>query len=52
MKLTPVKSSNIDAIGYEEAEMVLYVQFKGGGLYKYAKVPQSKFSAFMKAPSK
>ncbi len=35
--LTPVVSSNVEAIGHEGS--TLFVRFKGGGLYVYAGVP-------------
>jgi hypothetical protein len=52
MELKPVKSSNIDAIGYEEASETLFVRFKGGGTYKYTLVPRKTFDALEKAGSK
>jgi hypothetical protein len=36
--LTPVKSSNIQKIGY--ADNRLFVQFQGGALYSYEGVPK------------
>lgn len=38
MRLTPVESSHIAAIGYLEDERVLLVRYKDGGLYGYAGV--------------
>jgi hypothetical protein len=37
--LTPVKSSNVAATGYDAASQTLHVQFKGGKTYAYAGVP-------------
>lgn len=52
MTLTPVKSSNLSAIGYNESEQWLFVQFKIGTIYRYSRVPIAKFEAFLKASSK
>lgn len=49
MRLIPVKSSNVVAIGHDGSE--LRVRFKGGNLYAYEGVPASVFQAFLKAPS-
>lgn len=47
-----VDSTNIEAIGYDEAAEELHVRFLGGGLYIYNGVPQSVFDDFIAAPSK
>ena len=40
MKRVPVESSQIKEIGYDEANMVLEVQFKrGNAVYQYVEVP-------------
>jgi hypothetical protein len=49
MKRTPVQSSNVVSIGYEDG--VLEVEFKSG-VYQYAGVPQETFDALMAAESK
>lgn len=50
--LSPVKSSNIAATGYDAATKTLAVQFKGGGrVYHYAGVPESVFGDMGKAES-
>ena len=49
MTLTPVKSSNISALGWE-AE-TLEVQFVGGARYRYARIPESVHRALLAAPS-
>jgi len=50
--LSPVKSSNIAATGYDAASKTLAVQFKGGGkVYHYAGVPESLFGDMGKAES-
>lgn len=50
--MTPVKSSNIAATGYDPATKTLAVQFKGGlKTYHYAGVPESVFGDMSKAGS-
>lgn len=38
MDLTPVKSSNVAALGYDPASQTLRVKFKTGGTFDYAGV--------------
>jgi KTSC domain len=51
--MTPVKSSNIHAIGYDEGARRLSVQFKrgaeGGDTYHYHDVPPDAHAALMAA---
>ena len=51
MDLTPVKSSLITAVGYDEAQKELTVEFKKGGTYSYKPVPHSVYTALMEAVS-
>lgn len=39
MHRTPVTSSSIVSIGYDERRRVLEVEFVGGGVYRYYDVP-------------
>ncbi len=39
IELTPVTSSNVAALGYDEENQELHVEFLGGGLYIYEGVP-------------
>lgn len=50
MQMTPVVSSNVDSIGYENE--TLYVRFKNGSLYLYENVPSYQYDALMSASSK
>lgn len=47
--MTPVKSSNLEAIGYRGTS--LFVRFKGGGVYEYAGVPSDLYHEGLKADS-
>lgn len=51
LKLNPVKSSNVDAVGYDAASQTLQVRFKGGKTYDYAGVPAAVNTALNQAES-
>lgn len=51
MEMQAVSSSNITAIGYDEPERRLVVEFDSGGRYSYAGVPAEVYQSFMSAPS-
>jgi hypothetical protein len=54
--LTPVESSQIEAIGYSPARQVLAIKFKNktgtGPTYEYDNVSQTLFDEFLAADSK
>ena len=50
MDMTPVSSSNLAGVGYENG--TLYIQFHSGGLYRYANVPLSVYQGLLSASSK
>lgn len=51
MKITPVKSSNIEAIGHDPVSQTLHVKFKNGSHYTYEGVSAEKHNALDKAES-
>jgi len=51
MDMHPVKSSNVDAVGYDPASRKMHIRFKNGGTYCYHDVPQDKHAALIAAPS-
>lgn len=51
MKMHPMYSSNIGAIGYDPKQALLHVRFNSGKLYSYADVEQTTFNAFINAAS-
>jgi hypothetical protein len=55
IKLIPVNSSNVAAVGYDEASKTLAVQFhnhgRGNEIYHYTGVPKSTFEALRDAES-
>ena len=52
MDMFPVKSSNIDAVGYDGAEAKLRLKFKNGRSYEYYPVPKEVLQGLMNAHSK
>lgn len=52
MNRTPVSSSNIASIGYDNGTSTLEVEFVGGSVYQYFDVPERVYLEFMRASSK
>lgn len=48
--MTPVRSSNLTAVGYKDN--ALYVQFSQGAIYRYDNVPIAAHKALLLTPSK
>lgn len=51
MKRESVSSSNLAAVGYDEKEQILEIQFNHGGVYQYFDVPKDEYEALMSASS-
>ena len=52
MEMIPVTSSNIAAIGYNEQDATLTIQFiKENAIYEYYDVPQYEYDALISADS-
>lgn len=51
MKLEPVKSSNVNAVGYDADAKQLHVKYKSGGTYTYHGVSPDDHKALMSASS-
>jgi hypothetical protein len=52
MKLTPVESSMIHAVGYDDETQTLEVIFNSGRIYRYEDVPPEEYEGLMNAESK
>ena len=52
MKMIPVSSSNIAAIGYDETQSLLVIEFLNGSTYEYYIVPSYVFDELLNAGSK
>lgn len=50
MRMIPVVSSNLVAVGYDEETMTLRIQFHNG-TYDYYNVPPEVYQGLMNAPS-
>jgi len=51
VEMISVSSSNVEAIGYDEANQILYVQFTNNMHYIYKGVPIGEFNGLQDAPS-
>lgn len=49
--MNPVSSSNIESVGYDEANEFVYVRFLNGTLYCYKEVPKFQYEALLTAAS-
>lgn len=49
--MKPVESSNLQSIGYNEKEKVLFVEFKTGSKYAYTNVNKEVYQELMSAES-
>lgn len=49
--MNQVSSSNIESVGYDEAEETVYVKFLNGNMYTYKGVPQHEYQNLLEAPS-
>ena len=52
MERTPVQSSSVSSVGYDQDSSTLEVEFLNGSVYQYFGVPESIFDGLMNAPSK
>ena len=51
MERQPVKSTNVDSVGYNAEEKVLEVCFRSGGVYQYAGVQPEMYADLLAAES-
>jgi hypothetical protein len=51
MNRQPVRSSDLQSVGYDADQQVLEIAFHRGGIYQYYSVPASVYSALMSASS-
>ena len=51
IRLVPVRSTNIAAVGYDAEARLLVVEFKAGSRYAYSDVPPEKAARLLAAPS-
>jgi hypothetical protein len=51
MDRTPVSSSNLSSVGYDQQDRILEIEFNDGGIYQYHDVPPSIYEELMNASS-
>ncbi len=51
MTRAPVKSSNIQSVGYDAATRALEIEFKSGGVYRYHGVTLDEYHALVNSAS-
>ena len=51
MEKTPVISSNVESVGYDEDSAKLEIEFKNGATYQYFDVPENVFTELRDADS-
>ncbi|WP_409338765.1 KTSC domain-containing protein [Halalkalicoccus ordinarius] len=51
MNRTPVSSSNLSSVGYDENSRILEIEFNDGSVYQYSNVPISIYNGLMAASS-
>lgn len=49
---TPVSSSNLRSVGYDEESRTLEIEFHSGGVYEYYDVPAETFRELVQADSR
>lgn len=47
----PVRSSNLDAVAYDQTSSTLYVRFKTGATWAYSNVPMATYTTLIISPS-
>jgi hypothetical protein len=52
MKTTPVESSTLATVGYDEGSQLLQLEFRSRAVYRYFAVPTAVHEALLKATSK
>ena len=51
MNRTPVTSSNVVSVGYDQNTLTLEVEFHSGSVYQYFDVPETVYQEFLAADS-
>jgi len=51
MNRTPVSSSNLKSVGYDQISNTLEIEFHGGRVYQYYNVPKGIYQGLMAASS-
>ena len=52
MERTPLTSSAVASAGYDDATLVLEIEFNSGKIYQYEAVPRSVYEWLLRTPNK
>lgn len=52
INIIPVRSSNLNAVGYDSINHILTIRFNNGTVYEYYRVPMHTYTGLMSAGSK
>lgn len=52
MRMVPVDSSNLSAVGYDPVSKILRISFRSGSTYDYFDVPENIYTGLMNSTSK
>jgi len=52
MERTPLASSSVASVGYDDATRVLEIEFKSGRIYQFEEVPRGVFDWLLRTPNK
>ena len=52
MEWVKVVSSDLDAVFYDEGELILYIRFRNGSIYRYWGVLKCKYDSLLRSTSK
>ena len=52
MNRTPITSSNLSSVGYDQSTSTLEVEFRHGGVYQYFDVPAARYDGLLSAYSR
>lgn len=52
MERSPLASSSVASVGYDDATSVLEIEFKSGRIYQFEEVPRGVFDWLLRTPNK
>jgi hypothetical protein len=52
MERSPLASSSVASVGYDDATQVLEIEFRSGRIYQFANVPRGVFDWLLRTPNK
>jgi hypothetical protein len=52
MERSPLASSSVASVGYDDATQVLEIEFRSGRIYQFTQVPRGVFDWLLRTPNK